>query len=152
MSNVVNLVSAVYLNGICQLGSICAWYGDIPALTNSAEKLGRLKCQISLPKEEKCSQHGQCSAYSNSTDTPHHCFQKNSLGTRIGYDFQPASQLAHKSQNEGLISTDRSSKSTAYNTPFHSKSSTKDLSQGMVQFDCRGQPPGSSPFTRTPRS
>ena len=40
---------------------------------------------------------------------------KNSLGTRIGYDFtcaQPASQLAHKSQNEGLISADRSSKST----------------------------------------
>ena len=125
-----------HLIGICQVGSICAWYGHIQALTNFAEKLGRLKCQVSLPtsppKEgicrffqyqdsssinEQCSQHGQCSSYSNSTDStlPTIAFKKNTLGTRIGYDFtcaQPASQLAHKSQNEGLISADRSSKST----------------------------------------
>ena len=49
MSHAVNMVSAVYLTGISELGWILACFGEIQGTTNFAEKLGRPKCQFSLP-------------------------------------------------------------------------------------------------------
>ena len=58
ISNAVNMVSGVYLTGISELGWIFAGFGEIQAMTNFAEKLGRAKCQFSLPtlplKEHIC--------------------------------------------------------------------------------------------------
>ena len=58
ISNAVNMVSAVYLTGLSDVGSILAHIGEIQATTNFAEKLGRPKCQFSLPmlplKEDIC--------------------------------------------------------------------------------------------------
>ena len=58
VSNAVNMVNVVYLTGTSQLGSVFAWFGDIQVTTNFAEKLGRAKCQFSLPtlppKEDIC--------------------------------------------------------------------------------------------------
>ena len=58
ISNAVNMVSAVYLTGLSDLGSIFARIGEIQATTNFAEKVGRAKCQFSLPtlalKEDIC--------------------------------------------------------------------------------------------------
>ena len=47
--NAVNMVSAVYLTGISQLGSIFLCFDEIEGMTNFAEKLGRPKWQFSLP-------------------------------------------------------------------------------------------------------
>ena len=49
ISNAVNMVSAVYLTGLSDLGSIFACIGEIQGKTDFAEKLGRPKCQFSLP-------------------------------------------------------------------------------------------------------
>ena len=49
MRHAVNMVSAVYLTGISELGWIFACFGEIQATTNFAEKPGRPKCQFSLP-------------------------------------------------------------------------------------------------------
>ena len=46
MSNAVKMVSAVYLTGISELGWIFACFGEIQAMYNFAEKVGRRKCQF----------------------------------------------------------------------------------------------------------
>ena len=58
MSHAVYMVRAVYPTGISQPDFIVACFGEIQATTNFAEKLGRAKCQFSLPtlspKEDIC--------------------------------------------------------------------------------------------------
>ena len=49
ISHAVNMVNAVCLTGISELGWIFACFGEIQAMNNFAEKLGRPKCQFSLP-------------------------------------------------------------------------------------------------------